>query len=104
MKPVRDIAELSQGHALLKGWAKCLLGFGVVERCIEPSRPLLLERDLRLDFVPDVESRRQARLQGTLAQQASRKAVQRLNGCLVEVIHPAPAPLTLHPVHDWDRR
>ena len=95
METVRDFADVSQGHTIFEGGAKRLLGKGIVEGRVEPLRPLLLERDLRLDCVTDVKSRGQARFQGTLAQQASREAVQRLNGCLVEIVDRTSASLTL---------
>ena len=91
----RDFANVTQGHTFFERGAKCLLSPWVVERRVEPLRPFLLERYLRLDRVTDVESRRQARLERTFAQEAACEAVQRLNSGLVEIVYRALATLTL---------
>ena len=86
---------MPQSQALREGGPERILRLRVVERLVEPLRPSSVERDVGLDLVTDVESRREARLQWTLAQQTARKAVQRLDGGLIEVVHGVRAPFAL---------
>ena len=87
-------AQSADLQAERDGHPKVRLQLRVVEGCVNPLRPRLVEGKLALNAVHRVERRRQSRFQRTLVQERGGKAVQRLDCRLVKLLDSLPIALT----------
>ena len=71
---------------------ECRLQRRVAEQLVDERRPVLLEVDARLDGFEHPEAGRQPEVEGMLAQQARREAVQRRERRVVELVERTAAP------------